>query len=218
MKYSNQRNLAQLARERISLYGSDKVEVKHILAGLLDGDVPKQTIENLADIPLEEMAKMTVEEICQFEGLGPTRALRLLLAIELGRRCLRERQASITEVRTPEDVVKLLDDMRFMEQEHFRIIVLNNKSKLIKISEISIGTINYTIVHPREIFKNAIRCNACAIILAHNHPSGDPTPSREDIAITKRLKEAGELIGIDVLDHIIISNPRWVSLNQQGLI
>lgn len=218
MKYSNQRNLALLAREKISVYGADKVEVKHILAGLLDGDVPKQIIENLADLPLEEMAKMTVDELCQFEGLGPTKALRILLAIEHGRRCLKERQTSITEVRSPEDVVKLLDDMRFLEQEHFRIVMLNVKYKLIKVSEISIGILDACHVHPREIFKNAIRCNACSIILAHNHPSGDPTPSREDIAITKRLVEAGELLGINVFDHIIIGNPSFVSLKSKGLI
>lgn len=218
MKHPNQKSLVQIARERISHYGADKAEVRHLLAGILDGDVPKKTVEMLADIPLRELSKMTVEEICQYNGLGPTEALRITLAFELGRRCLSENMDDAAVVKSPEDAVNLLKDMQLLEQEHFRVVLLNTKNKVIKVLEVGIGTISQVIISPRETFKLAVRQNASSIIVAHNHPSGDPTPSPEDIQITKRLVEAGKIMGITVIDHIIIGSSCWTSMKSKGLI
>lgn len=111
-----------------------------------------------------------------------------------------------------------MDDMKFLNKEHFRVILLNTKNQIISIEEISIGNLNSSIVHPREVFNIAIRRSANSIILVHNHPSGDSTPSTEDINITRRLIEAGNIIGIKVLDHIIIGDNNYTSLKQKNII
>jgi DNA repair protein RadC len=111
-----------------------------------------------------------------------------------------------------------MEEMRFLEKEHFKVILLNIKNHVISVEDISIGSLNSSIVHPREVFKPAIKRSSASIILAHNHPSGDPTPSREDIDITRRLCEAGKILGIEVIDHVIIGNGSFVSLKEKGVI
>jgi DNA repair protein RadC len=120
-------------------------------------------------------------------------------------------------ITSPEDVISLMmDEMRYLTKEYFKVIMLNVKNKVIAIETISIGSLNTSIVHPREVFKAAIERSCSSIILVHNHPSGDPTPSREDIEVTKRLVEGGNILGIKVLDHVIIGDGRGISLKEKG--
>lgn len=128
-------------------------------------------------------------------------------------------QAIVRTINNPADVFTIIRElMEFQDREIFAILLLNTRNKVLGINVVSIGSLNTSIVHPREVFKPAILANSAAIILAHNHPSGDPSPSKEDIAISSRLREVGELLGISVLDHVIIGDGNFISLKERGLI
>lgn len=151
-------------------------------------------------------------------GVGIVKACQIKAAIELGCRMKRNDLPEI-KVSSPQNVVGLLmDEMQYLKQECFKIIMLDTKNRIIKVEEISRGTLNSSLVHPREVFVKAIKQHAAAIILAHNHPSGDTQPSAEDKSITRRLVDAGELIGISVLDHIIIGRGTYMSFKQEKLL
>ncbi|MFS8540999.1 MAG: DNA repair protein RadC, partial [Tissierellales bacterium] len=146
-------------------------------------------------------------------------AAQIVAAIELGKRISSSSADAKLKVDSPIVVVELLmEQMRYLKKEHFKVVLLDTKNQIISIEEISVGSSNASIVHPREVFNVAIRKSANSIILVHNHPSGDPTPSKEDIDITHRLVEAGDIIGIRVLDHIIIGDNKYVSLNEKNII
>ncbi|MBU4541142.1 MAG: DNA repair protein RadC [Firmicutes bacterium] len=151
-------------------------------------------------------------------GIGIVKACQIKAAIELGRR-MKQKDLPEIKVTTPQDVVTLLvDQMVYLKQECFKIILLDTKNKVINIEEVSRGTLNASLVHPREVFVKAIKQYAASIIMVHNHPSGDPEPSGEDKRITRRLVDAGELIGISVLDHIIIGQGSYLSFKQEKLL
>lgn len=183
-------------------------------------EVGRKIIEYL-DNDLSYFHHMDVLELKRnpnLSGVGIVKACQIKAAIELGRRM---KQKDIVEVKitSPQDVVGLLmDDMQYLKQECFKIILLDTKNKVIKVEKISVGTLNSSLVHPREVFVKAIKQHAASIILAHNHPSGDTEPSAEDKSITRRLVEAGELIGISVLDHIIIGRESYLSFKQEKLL
>src|SRR5690606_5092137 len=139
--------------------------------------------------------------------------------IELGQRLVKAIPEETDVIRCPSDVVQLvMEEMRFLQQEHFVCMFLNTKNRVIDKKCIFVGSLNSSVVHPREIFREAIRCSAAGIICFHNHPSGDPTPSQEDLAITERLHKAGETIGIHLIDHIIIGDQRYYSMRENGII
>ena len=151
-------------------------------------------------------------------GVGIVKACQIKAAIELGCR-IKQKDLPERKITSPHDVVGLLmDEMQYLKQECFKIIMLDTKNKVIKVEEITRGTLNSSLVHPREVFVKAIKQHAAAIILAHNHPSGDTEPSAEDKSITRRLVEAGELMGISVLDHIIIGRGTYMSFKQEKLL
>ena len=151
-------------------------------------------------------------------GVGIVKACQIKAAIELGCR-IKQKDLPERKITSPHDVVGLLmDEMQYLKQECFKIIMLDTKNKVIKVEEITRGTLNSSLVHPREVFVKAIKQHAAAIILAHNHPSGDTEPSAEDKSITRRMVEAGELIGISVLDHIIIGRGTYMSFKQEKLL
>ncbi|MEW6573414.1 MAG: DNA repair protein RadC [Bacillota bacterium] len=158
------------------------------------------------------------EELSAVKGMGPAKAAQVAAALELGRR-LGEGSVPRPAVTTPEDAARLvMRRMQRLDREEFRVILLNTKNRVIQVETVAVGTLNSSGVEPREVFKNAIRRSAAAIILVHNHPSGDPTPTREDVALTRRLIEAGLLVGIEILDHIIIGDNRYVSLKTENLM
>ncbi|GAB6877248.1 RadC family protein [Thermaerobacter litoralis] len=167
---------------------------------------------------LQWLASARAEELCQIPGIGPARAAQIAAAVELGRRLATARPVR-PRVRCPEDVSRLLmAGMKDLDREHFYLVQLNTKHYVLGVDLISIGTLNGAMVHPREVFRAAVRRGAAALVLVHNHPSGDPTPSPEDVQVTRRLVEAGRIIGIDVLDHVIIGNQRYVSMREAGLV
>lgn len=167
---------------------------------------------------LKDIAEAAPEELSQIKGLGKIRTRRLLAAIELGKRAYTTPVTEKTVINSPQDVFNLLSDMQFLDREYFKAICLNTKNMVLAIDIISVGSLNSSLVHPRELFKAAIKRSANSIIAVHCHPSGDPTPSREDTEVTKRLVDAGKLLGIEILDHVIIGSQRYISLKEQGLI
>lgn len=172
-----------------------------------------QTFGNLPDLLLHT----TEEELLQIKGVGPSRVKQLLAVSELLNR-LNRVPKSIKSIKSPFDVQEACIDMKYLKKEHFRIILLNTKNHILAIEDISIGTLNASLVHPREVFSLAIKKAAASIIVVHNHPSGDPNPSKEDLNITKRLVDAGGIIGINVLDHIIIGNSGFYSFKEHDMI
>jgi DNA repair protein RadC len=161
--------------------------------------------------------------LAKTKGIGPTKAIQLKAAFEVAKRLSRPRER--IPVNTPAEAAQLVrEEMRDLDREEFRVVLLNTKNALIRVADVSRGSLNASIVEPREVFKDAIAASAAGMILVHNHPSGDPTPSSEDIAITKRLVKAGELLNIAVLDHVIIGqratgrDKDYVSLKELGLM
>jgi len=167
---------------------------------------------------MKALSRASPEKLSKIAHIGPARAEQLLACIELGRRLNGKGNRSEPRLSSPEDVANLLDDMRHLEQEEFRVILLNTKNKVLRILSVSLGSLNASLVHPREVLRPAVAAAAAAIILVHNHPTGDPTPSREDIELTERFKKCCELIGIDLLDHVIIGAGTFHSLKEGGVL
>ncbi len=166
---------------------------------------------------LRYLVTSAVEELQRVPGVGRAKAVTLKAAVELGRR-IASTQAARASVRSPQDVSTLvMEEMRYLDREQFRIILLDAKNHVLGVKTVSVGSLSSSIVHPREIFKDAIARSSAAIILVHNHPSGDPTPSREDVEVTRRLVEAGRLLGIEVLDHVVVGDNRYVSFKEKGI-
>lgn len=165
------------------------------------------------------LADASVKDLTEIRGIGDCKASQILAALELGKRLRRMGVFDKVRVTSPEVVANLvMEEMKFLQKEHFNIVILDTKNQIISIENISIGTLNASIVHPRDVYKAAIQKNGNAIILVHNHPSGDVTPSNEDINITKRLVEAGNLMGIKVLDHLIIGYETYLSMKEKNLM
>jgi DNA repair protein RadC len=160
----------------------------------------------------------TEQELMQIKGIGKAKAKQILAALELAKKLNAPAEAPYI-IRSPRDVAQLIiPEMRYLQVEHFVVLFLNTKNGVIAKETISIGSLSASIVHPREVFKAAIKRSSASIIVTHNHPSGNPTPSAEDIQVTKRLVESGNIIGIDVLDHIIIGGDQFYSLKEHGLM
>jgi DNA repair protein RadC len=168
---------------------------------------------------LRNLANATVAEICRIKGAGPAKAAAIKAALEMGNRINSDRLANGDRFTSPEQVYNHYHHrMRDRRKEYFMVLLLDGKNRIIKEVRISEGSLNQSIVHPREVFNPVVRESAAAVILVHNHPSGDPEPSREDIEITRRLKEAGELMGVRVLDHIIIGDGSFLSFTAKGML
>lgn len=212
-------------RERMLKFGPQSLSNAELLAIILSTGSQTESALDLANRILREkdglqfLTQAVFEELLEIRGVGTAKAAQIKAALELGKRSAAFRPEQKTIIKSPDSAAGLLmDEMRFLDREHFKIVLLSTKNHVLSIETISIGSLNSSIVHPREVFKHAIRRSAAAIILAHNHPSGDPTPSHEDIEITSRLVEAGKIIGIDVLDHLVIGSNHYVSLKERGLI
>ncbi|TCZ75165.1 JAB domain-containing protein [Paenibacillus albiflavus] len=210
-------------RERMLRYGSGVLSNAELLAILLRTGTVEESAIGLAHRVLTEssglraLGEMSTEQLMQIKGIGAAKALQIQAGVELGRRIAGSTRSDAVIIRSPQDVTRLLtEDLRYLTKEHFVCLFLNTKNHVIGQETLSIGSLNASIVHPREVFQAAIKRNSAAIVCAHNHPSGDPTPSPQDIDITKRLVEAGEIIGIDVLDHIIIGDNGYISLKEKG--
>lgn len=215
-------------REKLQRHGAGVLTEAELIAIFLrTGTKGRSAIDLAKDLlgrhSLASLVSAPLEDLSQIKGIGPAKAIQLKAAFEVGRRLALPREH--TPVNDPATAASLVrEQMRDLDREEFRVVLLNTKNNLIRVADISRGSLNASIVEPREVFKDAIAASAAGMILVHNHPSGDPTPSSEDIAITKRLVKAGELLNINVLDHIILGHRTetrlqdFTSLKELGLM
>lgn len=210
-------------RERLRHLGPGALSVQELVAIILRLGTTGVSAVELANRllarfgNLKALAQATIEELSSVEGMGEAKAISLKAAFELGRRLCIFTEDIRPVIKKPQDVYNLLgDQMRHFIQEMFKVIMLNTKNEVIKIETITIGTLNANIIHPRELFRPAIKASANTIIIVHNHPSGDPEPSKEDILITQKLIDAGRIVDIEMEDHIIVGDGRFVSMRERG--
>ena len=218
--------LGDRPRERLQYFGSESLAVQELLAIVMGSGTRGANASDMGDIllkkfgGLEGIASATFEELTSVRGIGPAKASQIRATFELAKRWGKNADlASRPKIKTPEDAYELLrNTARGKKKEYFWAIFLDTRNQVIKYSEISVGSLDSSIVHPRELFKAAIAASASSIIAAHNHPSGNPEASQDDIKLSKRLKEAGELVGIDLVDHIIMGEGTFISLKREGLL
>lgn len=212
-------------RERLIKYGKSHLSNQELLAILISSGTRNESVMDLSNRVLMHfeglklLSEATIEELTAIKGIGDAKGVTVLAAIELGKRVHQYKPNEKYVIRSPEDGADyVMEEMRSLKQEHLVALFLNTKNQIIHRQTIFIGSLNASIVHPREIFREAVKRSAASIICAHNHPSGDPTPSQEDIHVTRRLVEAGKIMGIEMLDHIVIGNNRFVSLKEKGYL
>jgi DNA repair protein RadC len=212
-------------RERLFRFGVKNLTNSELLAILIGSGTKDSSAIILANklLSLNEegisyLSQCDTTEFSRIKGIGNAKACLLVAAMELGKRISVRPKEKRINVGSPKEVSKLfMEEMRYYKKEYFKVLLLNTKNELIMTEEVSVGTLNTAIVHPREVFNKAIQKSASSLILIHNHPSGNPTPSREDIDLTNRLVESGKIIGIEVLDHIIIGDGEYLSFKEKQL-
>jgi DNA repair protein RadC len=216
---------ADRPRERLWSLGPAALTSAELLAILLGTGGGGQDVLELACHLLEgsrgslrRLAQRPAAELLRSPGIGPSKAGRLLAAFELGARSAREERPPVQRIREPEDVLRVFDRLRDLQVEEFHLLALDSQSQILREVLITRGLLNSSLVHPREVFRPAIAEAAAGIIIVHNHPSGDPTPSSEDRAATKQLVSAGQLLDLPVYDHVIIAGDRFVSFAAAGLL
>ncbi len=208
-------SLVAESRARLQFYGVAALSPVELLSLLVsqNGDELWAEYQSLTAI-----SRAPWQELTGLPGVGEAIACRLQAAIELGRRLIREDRGPRPQLTSPAQAADLLMlEMRDLEQEHLRVLLLDTKNHLLETATIYIGNVNTSIIRASEVLRPAVRLNATAVILAHNHPSGDPSPSPEDVQVTRAIVEAGLLLGIEVLDHLIIGHNQYVSLKERGL-
>jgi len=217
--------VAERPRERLQQFGVEALSAQEILALILGRGISGESVTVTAQRLLNRfdgikgLADATVEELSQVKGIGLAKAAQIKAAFELGKRLESYPGTGKQPILTStSEVVSLVQGrLRGKKKEHFMALLLDTRGQLIRIAEVSVGSLDSSIVHPREVFKEAISASAASVIFVHNHPSGDTEPSQEDIGLTKRLAEAGEIMGIDVLDHVIVCDHSYLSLKAKGL-
>lgn len=210
-------------RERLRRHGSEAMSTVELLAIILGSGIKGMPVLQLAQQimtqfgSLEALSQATLSELSSIKGLGPAKALQLLASINLGSRLARQQPEVRPRITSPSQVYALVQkELVDEKRELFVVVLVDTKAFLICREIVSVGTLSRTLVHPREVFYPAIRHKAAGVVLVHNHPSGDPTPSNEDISLTRELVAAGKMMGIPVNDHIIVGRNGFVSLRQQG--
>ena len=211
-------------RERLANLGPQALSNAELLAILLRVGVTGENSVQVGQRLLQSFGglaglhRAAFEEVCSQRGIGPAKAAQIKAAIELGRRLSLESPEERPAIHSPEDAAALVRyEMSALEQEHLRVMLLDVRNRVLDIVEVYQGSLNTSQVRVGELFKAAIRRNAAAIIIVHNHPSGDPTPSPDDIAITRAIAQAGKLLDIEVLDHLVIGGGRYISLKERGI-
>ena len=221
-RYPTLRELPESERpvHRLHFYGPAALSTSELLAVLAGTPHQLQDAANLmaAFEGIEGVARANMSELQQQPGIGASTAARIKAAFELGRRLIVERPPDRPQIRTPADAANLvMAEMGLLDQEHLRTILLDTKNRVIAIPTIYVGSVNTTMIRVAEVFREAIRRNCPSLIVLHNHPSGDVSPSPEDVAVTRQIVEAGKLMDVEVLDHLIVSQHKFVSLKERGL-
>lgn len=192
-----------------------------LLSILIGASSSERATALLAEHPIPDgLWRVCAEDLVALDGVGPAAAARVLACLEMSRRAAVWRCGRRPTISTPEDVVELCaPQLRGLDREHFWLLALNTKNQLLKMVEVSVGSLNASIVHPRELFREAVRLSAASVVVMHNHPSGDPTPSSADVQLTRRLAKAGDVLGIELLDHVVIGDGgEHASLRDLGLM
>ena len=212
-------------RERLQRLGAESLSSQELLALILGRGIRGESVMVTAQKLLSSFGNIkrisdaSLEELSSIKGIGIAKASQIKACFELGKRQDLEPEIKDFDIKNPENVVQVLrSSIKDKAKEHFKLILLNTRNKVIGISTVSIGTLNSNLVHPREVFREAISHSAASVVFAHNHPSGDSEPSEDDLTITKRLVEAGKILGIEVLDHIIITKTGFFSFKEKGLL
>ncbi|NLA11311.1 MAG: DNA repair protein RadC [Firmicutes bacterium] len=212
-------------REKMKALGAEALSNAELLAILLRTGSDRESALQLAvrllsqSGGLRNLPGLSLEDMQEIRGVGPAKAAQLKAALEIGRRLATMPPDQAESITSPQRAAALvMEELRYKKKEHFVILLLNTKNHLLSREEISVGSLSASIVHPREIFKIPLRKSAASIILVHNHPSGDPSPSQEDLEVTRRLVEAGNLLGIAVRDHLVIGDGCYFSFKEKGLL
>ncbi len=209
-----------LPREKLLIYGEGTLEDKELLAIILRRGIKDKNVFELSQEILDKhkdfvgLQKLDLNELVEIKGIGKVAAINLKAALEMGKRFhLQKLKTTYQKIKSPEEVYNISQDMIYYEKEFVRVYLLDSKLNVIHSENISQGTANSSIAHPRDIFKSAIKFNAVSFILVHNHPSGDSSPSIQDIELTDKIKEAGKILGIKLNDHIIVGKNQYYSFN-----
>jgi DNA repair protein RadC len=214
-------------RERLIKLGPESLSIQELLTLIISRGTPKRSAVNISQELLAKFRNLkgvsdaTIEQLCEIKGIGTAKATQIKSCFEISKR-LETQEKEISEdiaISSPKDAAKAAQSiLKNKKKEYFLIFPLDSRNKIAKESIISIGTLTANLVHPREVFKEAISRNAVQIIVIHNHPSGNPEPSEDDLEITKRLVESGKILGIEVIDHIIVARDNFFSFKEKGLI
>jgi DNA repair protein RadC len=210
-------------REKLIKYGPDKLSNAELLAIILRTGKKGENVLKIAKniirrFGTKRLPDLTFKELKTIPGIGTTKGCEIIACFELSKRIFKSKKVKIAQILKPEDVFQELKDIRDLKKEHFVVFYLNSRNQEIKREIISVGTLNASLVHPREVFEPAVKNLAAQVILAHNHPSGDLEPSEDDLAINKRLVEAGKILGIEVVDHVIVIKNEYLSFKERGLL
>lgn len=210
-------------REKLIARGPAALSHSELLAILLGNGIHGKNALHLAGELLKQtglkgFATLNFHALKKYPGIGTAQACRIVAALELGQRFFGQENAAIPTIEGPESAYRLTRDLAAHKKEHFIAIYLNAKNQVLKRETISIGSLFVNMVHPREVFSPALEVSAAAVVLAHNHPSGDPEPSPEDHALTRRLMEASKILGIDILDHLVIGQNSYISFQEKGFL
>ena len=219
--------LTERPYERLEVIGAEHLSNAELLAVIIKTGTKDYTAVELAQLViklshdgrLSSLNNLSIEQLKSIKGIGRVKAIQIKAALELSKRIATSDGIVHHIIKSAYDVSNLMmEEMRYLKKEVFKAILLDTKNQIIKIVDVSVGSLNSSIVHPREVFSDAIKCGCNSIIFVHNHPSGDPTPSNEDVQTTQRLESAGNILGIKVLDHIVVGDGRYVSFKDKGII
>lgn len=212
-------------RERLIRYGAESISNAELLSIILRTGTFDENIISLSTRVLKNLGGLNgllnsnIDELTKIKGIGKAKAAQILALAEISKRFKSFKSGNQYKISNPQDISNLvMEDLRYLKKEHLKVILLNAKNYVISIKDVSIGSLTESIVHPREVFLEAIKRSSASIIVCHNHPSGITTPSKEDINITLRLKECGKILGIELLDHIIIGDGIYLSMKEKRII
>lgn len=207
-------------REKLKRYGVDVLKNEELLSLILGTGIKGKNVLELSESILKLLAKQSYrcsyEDLQHTAGLGEAKISAILASLELGKRIYTKKQARL--LLSPKNVWNEMKEIRSQKKEYFVVFFLDVRNQIIRQETVSIGSLNASLVHPREVFEPAIKYLAAQILIAHNHPSGDPSPSPEDLEITKRLCEAGKILGIEIIDHVIVATTKFLSLKSKNLL